>query len=63
MRETLDRLGVNQWTGFGEIRSIPRAQGHTSRQKTDDHMRGEKDFPNKVPKSGDERGTLISPLA
>jgi hypothetical protein len=21
MRETLDRLGVNQWTGFGEIRT------------------------------------------
>jgi divinyl chlorophyllide a 8-vinyl-reductase len=26
MRETLDRLGVNQWTGFGEIRT-PREQG------------------------------------
>jgi hypothetical protein len=24
MRETLDRLGVNQWTGFGEIRTYCR---------------------------------------
>jgi hypothetical protein len=25
MRETLDRLGANQWTGFGEIRILPTA--------------------------------------